>query len=190
MKHRRKNRIKPAKSLRLRQDHNWKAPAGFKIVVLDRGAVSFNVPESWVIVKMEPALELNDGEPPDDNARLSVSFWRTPPGIDWSGLPVDELLAKSTDGDSVEILERREVSRIERDDMELVWTEHRFMDPDEKREAFSRVTLARGWDMHVLMSFDYWADEAEKFLPVWAEAVRSLQLGRQIDDPTRGAVLH
>jgi len=158
-------------------------------VVLDRGAVSFNIPERWVVAKLEPAFELNDREPPNDNARLSVSFWRTPPGIDWSGLPLIPLLAQSLEGSELEILEREEIRKTARTDLEVVWTQHRFLDPVEKREAYSRIAMARGWDVHVLITFDLWVDDLQKFKHVWDEVLRSLQLGRYIEDPTKGVTL-
>jgi hypothetical protein len=175
--------------LRLQDNHTWKAPDGYKIVVLDQGAVSFNVPAGWILAKMEP-LELHDNEPPDDNARLSVSFWRTPAGIDWSGLPLPQLLKQSTEGSEREILERSEIIQSPRTDLELVWVEHRFMDPQEHREAYTRIAIARGWDVQALITFDFWVDDLEKSKPVWDEVMRSLQLGRHIKDPHRGVIEH
>jgi hypothetical protein len=128
------------KTLRMRDDHTWEAPKGYKIVVLDRGAVSFNVPTTWVVAKIEPNFELNDAEPPDDDARVSVSFWRMPPGVDWTGLPLADLLIKSTaDTRGEDLLARGEIIRHDRTDIELVWTEHRFLDSVEKREAYTRM---------------------------------------------------
>ena len=142
-----------------------------------------------MVAKLEPAFELNDREPPNDNARLSVSFWRTPPGIDWSGLPLIPLLAQSLEGSELEILEREEIRKTARTDLEVVWTQHRFLDPVEKREAYSRIAMARGWDVHVLITFDLWVDDLQKFKHVWDEVLRSLQLGRYIEDPTKGVTL-
>lgn len=186
----RKNRKQFRKStLKLKKNHTWKAPKGYKVVVLDRGAVSFNIPVEWVVAKTEP-FELNDAEPPDDEARLTTSFWRTAPGIDWSGLPLDDLLQKSAGGTDLDILERGESIWVARDDLELIWTFQRFLDPEEKREAFTRIALARGWDVHVVITCDFWVDDLQRLEPVWDEVLRSLQLGRTIEDPTRGAVLH
>lgn len=175
---------------RLKDNHTWTAPKGYKILVLDRGAVSFNFPETWLLAKMEPNVELNDAAPPNDNSRLSVSFWRTPPGIDWTELPLEPLLLQSTQGSDLDILERSGIFKSDRTDLEMVWTQHRFMDPKEHREAYSRIALARGWDIHVLMTCDFWVDDLDKIKPVWDEALRSLQLGRKIADPTKGATLH
>jgi hypothetical protein len=189
----RKNKKTPANIqknvLRLAADHTWKAPKGYKIVMADRGAVSFNIPESWHLAKMEP-LELLDREPPNDNARVSMSYWRLPAGIDWRGLPLAEMLTESTKDHPHKILARGELVTSTREDIEIVWTEHRFEDPQENREAYSRFALARGWNVQALITFDFWIEDLEKSKPVWDEILRSLQLGRSIQDPTKGTILH
>lgn len=192
MKFKKKHKIPQPRKMRLRDDHTWTAPDGYKIVVLDRGAVSFNIPEKWFLAKLEPTIEIHDAEPPNDNTRISVTFWRLPPGIDWTGLPLMKMMADASAGErkEIQILARGELVRSPRTDLELVWTEHRFLDPVEKREAYSRMTIARGWDVQVLITFDFWVDDAEKIQPIWEEAIRSLQLGRTIQDPTKGVTLH
>ncbi|MBC8171851.1 MAG: hypothetical protein H7X77_09260 [Anaerolineae bacterium] len=177
-------------SAKLKDNHTWQAPAGYKIVVLDRGAVSFNVPQDWLMAKADP-VELHDAAPPNDNARLTVSFWRLPPGVDWTGLPLAPLLIESTKDSKMDVLERGEIITPSRtDNIELVWTQHRFMDPVEHREAFTRIAMARGWEIHALITFDFWVSEATKLQPVWDEVLRSLQMGRVIDDPTKGVTRH
>jgi hypothetical protein len=188
LKHRHKKGFKKS-TLRLADNHTWQVPKGYKIVVADRGAISFNIPASWFLAKMEP-LELYDHEPPKDDARITVSFWRLPPGVDWSGLPLSNMLTDATKDEPYEILERGELTKSSREDIELVWTERRFMDPQEKREAFSRIALARGFNVQALVTFDFWLDDLEKSKPVWDEVLRSIQLGRTIEDPTKGAVRH
>jgi hypothetical protein len=187
MKRKKKNQFRKS-TLKLKKNHTWTAPDGYKVIVLDRGAVSFNVPVDWVVAKTEP-FELNDAEPPEDEARLTISFWRTAPGIDWSALPLDDLLVKSADGGDLDILEKGAVNKVPRDDLELVWTYQRFLDAEEKREAFTRIAVARGWDVYALITSDFWVDDLARLEPIWAEVLRSLQLGRTIEDPTRGAVL-
>ncbi len=191
MKKHKNAQLKPHKTLHLQDNHSWNAPDGYKIAVLDRGAVSFNFPESWHLVKMEP-FELNDDLPPNDDARISVSFWRLPPGVDWTGLPLAPMLVQSTHIDKSErkILERSSIVTVERDDIELMWTEYRFIDPVEKREAYTRIAIGRGFDVQVLITSDYWVDDAQRLRPIWLEVMRSLQLGRTIQDPTKGVTLH
>jgi hypothetical protein len=119
-----------------------------------------------------------------------MSFWRMPPGVDWTGLPLGPLLEKSTEGGELEILERSEQYTVDRKDIEVVWMQHKFMDPVEHREAYSRILMARGFDIHVLITCDFWVDDAKRIVPIWNEVVRSLQLGREIEDPTKGPTLH
>ena len=185
----RKKKPKYKKStLRLKDNHTWKAPKGYKIVVLERGAVSFNVPQNWLVAETEP-FTMHDAKPPDDNARLAVSYWKFAPGIDWTGLPLDDLLLKSTADVGQEILAQSPIKRSERDDIELLWIEQRFLDAEQQRQAFSRIATGRGFDIHVVITFDLWVDDAPKFEAMWGEVLRSLQLGRVIEDPTQGAIL-
>lgn len=177
------------RTLRLKDSHTWKAPAGYKIVVLDRGVVSFNIPDTWIVAKTDP-FELNDAPPPNDNARVTVSFWRLPPGVDWSGLPLAPLLAQSIASSERDLISTAETVTSDRTDLELVWTEQLFIDPVEKREAYSRIALARGWNVQALITSDFWADDRVRLTPIWDEVLRSLQLGRYIEDPTKGATLH
>jgi hypothetical protein len=176
----------------LPDNHTWKAPPGYKIFVIDRGAASFNFPASWVLTKLEPAVEILDGEPPNDNARIMVTIWNFPADVDWNDLPLGDLLVKSTTGSESErdILEKGAIIKPKRPDLELAWTEHRFLDPVEKREAFSRIALARFNGIHLLITFDYWVDDQRRMRPVWDELLRSLQMGRKIADPLKGDVLH
>jgi hypothetical protein len=184
----RKNNPKFNKTtMRLKDNHTWKAPDGYKIVVLDRGAVSFNIPATWIVAKVEP-FEMHDNEPPNDDARLSVTYWKFPPGIDWSGLPIEPLLIQSTENIGLEVIEKLPPVRSKRTDIELVWVQHKFIDPVEKRDAYSRSAFARGFDVQVLITMDLWVDDAVKLQHVWDEVLRSLQLGREIADPTLGEI--
>jgi len=175
-------------TLKLKKNHAWKAPKGYKIVVLERGAVSFNMPYKWIVEDTEP-FTMHDAKPPDDNARIAVSYWNFAPRIDWTGLPLDDLLLKSTADVGHEILEQTPINRVERDDIELLWIEQRFLDAEQQRQAFSRIAVGRGFDVHVVITFDMWVDDAPKFEATWAEVLRSLQLGRVIEDPSQGAIL-
>jgi hypothetical protein len=186
-KHKQKLKYKKS-TLKLKDNHTWNAPKGYKIVVLERGAVSFNMPYKWLVEDTAP-FTMHDAKPPDDNARLSVSYWKFAPGIDWTGLPLDDLLLKSTTDVGHEILEQSPLTRVERDDIELLWIEQRFLDAEQQRQAYSRIAVARGFDVCVLMTFDLWVDDSPKFQATWDEILRSLQLGRVIEDPTKGAVL-
>jgi hypothetical protein len=177
--------------LKLKQNHGWRAKTGYHIFVMDRGAVRFNIPEGWVIKPEAGYIKIHDREPPDDECVLAVSYLRLPPGIDWSALPLSELLRQTADGDSREVISHGEVIEEERGDLSLAWAELRFIDEEERREAFSRTCIARGIsNIQSLITFDYWVSDAERLQPVWDETLRSLEVGWFIADPARGPVTH
>lgn len=80
--------------LRLKADHQWKARPGHKIFVADRGAVRFDIPETWVVVPESDCVRLYDKQPPDDDCTLGVSYLRLPP-MAWSELPLKKLLEEA-----------------------------------------------------------------------------------------------
>jgi hypothetical protein len=172
------------KTMRMADNHTWKAPKGYKIFVIDRGAVSFNIPQDWVVHKLDP-VEIYDKKPPDDDARIMVTVWNLPPGVDWSGLPLAPMLTQSLEENN-----GQELTTVKRGDIELIWTQHKFIDPIEKRPAYSRMALARGFNIQVFITFDFWVDDGQKCKPVWNELLSSLLMGRVLEDPTKGETLH
>ncbi len=173
----------------LKDSHAWKAPPGYNIFAADRGAVRFNFPHGWVVVPASDCIEIDDTQPPDDDCRLAVSYLRLPP-MDWSGLPLAQLIAAAIEGDHRQLLSRGEIVHAPRTDGEVAWTETRFIDSHEQREACSRLAIARGSNLQALITFDFWVDDTPRLNPVWGEVMRSVELGRNVDDPTRGDVLH
>ena len=122
-------KLPKATTMRLQNDHTWKAPAGYKIVVMDRGLVSFNIPQSWVVTDMEP-FTVRDAAVPDDKAGLQVTAFRLPHNIDMSGLPLAPMLLQATaNPKAYQVLARSELIRHARSDLELIWLEDRFLDP-------------------------------------------------------------
>ncbi|PJF26695.1 MAG: hypothetical protein CUN53_06860 [Phototrophicales bacterium] len=183
-------------TLRMKDNHTWKAPDGYNIIVVDRGALRFNVPKTWHVEMENNQLRVYDAKPPDDEAGLIVTVMHLPPGVDWTGLPLNMLLEQSTeekervDPEGNEIVSRSEIVPVPREDIELVWNEVKFIDAKEKRPAFSRHILARGFDVAALITFSYWEGDEANYTASWEELLRSIELGRYVDDPTRGDVLH
>ncbi len=171
---------------RLTESHGWKSKPGHKIFVADRGAVRFDLPQDWVCIPGEDSIRFCDREPPDDNCTLQVSYIRLPPiQGDWSELPLERLLRQVVDEDEREIVSKGEVIGVKRPDLELAWIELAFLDTNERREARSRICLARGSNIQPLITMEFWLEDAQRVGPVWDEVLRSLQLGVYIKDPTR-----
>lgn len=176
-------------SMTLKANHTWTAPDGYKVVVLDRGAVLFNIPQKWVVTDSDP-FTIRDAKVPDDEAGLQVSYWRLPIGVDWSGLPLAPMLMEAVKGSTQEKLFQSEIFQPKRDDFEIAWMEQRFLDEPQQREAFSRTAVVRGSNVQAVLTLSFWVTDRHWCLPIWEEVIRSLQLGLIIDDPTRGVTRH
>lgn len=172
-------------TLELKPDHGWKSKPGYKIFVAGRGAVRFDVPQNWHFEPDEKSFRFHDALPPKDDARLEVSYNQLPES-DWSLFPLQHTLKKVVENDTRNPIDRGEIITLKRQTARIVWTEIKFIDPTEDREAFSRICIGLGSNVQCLITFEYWADQAEKMTPVWDEVMRSLTLGLYIRDPRTG----
>ncbi|HLG13083.1 MAG TPA: hypothetical protein VJH03_00980 [Blastocatellia bacterium] len=174
--------------LKLDPKHTWRAGPGHRIFVADSGAVRIEFPQDWVVIPGDDSIKFHDKQPPDDDTCLAVSYIRLPP-IDWSGLPLSELLEVAMKDDTRPIYSRGETHVVKRPDLELAWAELAFIDPAENRDARSRICIARGSNIQPLITMEFWEDQRARFAPVWDEVLESLQLGVYVDDPTRGPTI-
>jgi len=177
-------------SLKLKDDHTWKAKPGHRIFVAGRGAVRFDIPQNWLLDPKTDSFQFHDRKPPKDDCRLEVSYVHLSPAIDWSKLPLSYLLEQLVKEDPRKPYTQSEVHTEQRPDLEYAWVEIYFIDPVEKREAISRHCLARGANVQPHITMDFWPEHAERYTPVWNEVLRTLQLGVYVADPTRGLTLH
>ena len=176
-------------TLRLKDKHGWQAKPGYKIFVVDQGALRFDIPKDWIVDLGTSSFKFYDRQPPDDNCTLEVSLIRLPP-IDWSGLPLSQLILQSTTTeDKCGRIRDADVRKVDRPDLEMVWAETTFIDPGQERKAHSRICLARGSNLQVLITLAFWADDVSWVSAVWEEVLRSLRLGLFVKDPTRGPTL-
>jgi hypothetical protein len=171
--------------LELKPDHHWQASPGCKVFVADRGAVRFEVPGDWYFEPATKSFRFCDCKPPDDNCCLEVSYNRLPLA-DWSLFPLAKLLKDVVERDKRDILERGEIVTVKRQTARIVWTEFKFMDSNEHREAYSRICIGLGSGIQCLITFDYWVEDAPRLIPVWDNVMRSLTLGLYIRDPSTG----
>lgn len=82
----------------LDENHGWRCKPGYTIFVADRGAVRFDIPESWVVQADAEGVKIHDKPPPDDNARIQLSIFFPPPVVDWGRLPLATMLADALAG--------------------------------------------------------------------------------------------
>jgi hypothetical protein len=173
------------KVLTLARHHNWSARPGHKILVLDRGAVRFEFPGSWIVTAAEDCVKLLDRNPPDDDCTLAVSYLVIPV-MDWSGLPVSSLVRQALEGDERQFLEVSDVRCERRLSLEIAWCEGRFTGLPDRRPAISRICIARCPPIQALVSFDFWAGDLDRCGPVWDTVLATLELAESIRDPTVG----
>ena len=186
MAKRKKHNLKWIKqTLTLEDNHHWQSKEGYKVFVADRGAVRFDVPQDWIFEADQQSFRFLDNNPPDDNCRLEVSFNRLPPA-DWRDFPLVDLLKQVVDQEKRNVIEKKEIVVLNRQTARIIWTEVKFIDSQENREAYSRICIGLGSGIQCLITFDYWADEANKLTPVWDEVINSLTLGLYIRDPRTG----
>ena len=174
--------------LRLHARHKWRAKAGCKIFVADRGAVRFDYPEMWVVIPDEDSIKFHDKPPPDDDSRLAVSYLRLP-HIDWSGVALAGLIETAMQGDERPMDTRGPIVETSRDDLQIAWREVGFVDPSENREAKSRLCLARRLNLQCLITFDFWESDAAWCSQAWDTVLETLELGEYISDPTLGPMV-
>jgi len=131
-------------TLRLKDRHVWKAKPGYAICAINRGAIRFDYPHGWDVSADSDSLKIRDHPEPDDNCVLAVSQMHLPRELA-DQVPLRQLVASSMDNDPRDIRGRGDVLEIQREDgIELAHSEIRCFDPTEKREAFSRLAIARG----------------------------------------------
>jgi hypothetical protein len=167
-------------------DHGWTARPGYKILVLDRGAVILEFPSAWSVQPGPHYTSIRDQPSPETSTCvLAVSYLRLPP-VDWTGLPLRRLLLDAVLGDDREHIAVAPVVQANRAGVELAWADLRVVDPGEGREAHSRMCLARGNGIQCLITFDSWPEDEARLRPVWSDVLDSLRLGAVVDDPSRG----
>jgi hypothetical protein len=186
MPKRKKNKLKwIQETIELQENHNWKTDEGYQIFVAGRGAVRFDVPQSWIFEPGEKSFKFLDGKPPNDNCRLEVSFNQLPPS-DWSLFPLKHMLQQVLEKESRDSIETSEITTLKRSTARLVWAQTKFIDPNEHREAYSRICIGLGSNVQCLITLDYWVEDAERVLPVWDHVLETLVLGLYINDPRTG----
>src|SRR2546426_6183427 len=168
---------------RLPEGHEWSATPGYQLLVLDRGAVVLEFPHDWFVEPGRNQTDIRDRATAEESTCvLSVSCMRLPP-VDWTGLPLRDLLLAAVEGEEREYISRGTTIELRRGSVELAWTEQRFVDERERREARGRVCLARGEGIQCLITLDFWPEDEPRLAPVWENVVDSLRLGVPVHDP-------
>ncbi len=114
--------------------------------MLDRGAVRLEFPSKWIVKQHPDSVQIHDSEPPNDDCVVSVSRVQTPGNA--GDVPLRDLVAALVAADERQILNSAEIVQVERGDLNIAWSEVRYIEPEKKREAFSRIAIGRGSGVH------------------------------------------
>lgn len=173
-------------TMKLKENHGWTAKPGYKIFVANAGDIRFDIPDSWVISPgTNGSIKFNDRPSPDDRCAMELSVFRLRRDVDWSGLSIRKLFDDAVmKGSHRQTIWQSPVYAHQREGFELVWAEFEFLDPGEKRPARDRTAVAFGRFIHALLTLVYWPEDAAWVEPAWDEALRSMQVGVPIKDPT------
>lgn len=165
-------------------------PEGYQLIVLDRGAVHICFPEGWIARPSDKgSMRLHDAEPPDDSCRLEISYWKLHPVMALN-FPFETAVKVLQDTKTeLEHEEKKEPVLSRRDGLRFGWVESQYPDPDNGRAVCSRSLLVVGNKIQVIITYDCWADETERFEPVWKTLLRTIRLGEYIANPASGQVI-
>ncbi|MBM3739882.1 MAG: hypothetical protein FJW39_29310 [Acidobacteria bacterium] len=149
---------------------------GYKVTVLDNGAVWVNLPAGWIMDLKPNTVMLRDGPEKVESADLGLMVVHlTAEGF--MHVPVENFLFKALEAlDEVSPV-TSPVHTIRRADAKIVWVHQDYMCPKHHREACHRTAMVRGIWVQCLVTLSYWRARAPVVEPVWDEVLRSFTLG-------------
>jgi len=176
------------KRIRLASGHGWRARPSHKILVLGRGAVRLEYPETWIVEVDDDCVKVYDRTPPDDECVLGVSYhpW---PAVSGKERCLEPLVRAALASDERSFSALDPIVEETRLDVALAWGQGRFVDSRVGREACARLCIARKAEIQVLLTFDFWLSDLALCDARWHGFLSSLQLGQWIADPKRGPSL-
>lgn len=151
-----------------------------KILIVDRWNVELGVPRGWSVEPdPEGFMRLKD---PTDSCLLDVSYLRLPPLLP-SAPPLEERLRLLLE-ETPEVAGYSPIVVSDRPGLRVAWAEYAFecddTDRGEHRLARGRWLLAANEMLQALLTYYYWADDADWAVPAWENIVETLGLGNGI----------
>jgi hypothetical protein len=172
--------------LDLLDDHGWTARPGHNFLFAVRGAVRFEFPEDWLIKPRETTVRFHDAEPPNDRWTLEITISYFNDHIDWDGLPIARFTKMLRCHEDRNLLDQGDEVQEDRRRFQHSWFETRSIDPQGSRSAESRLALARFGMVQPLLTYDFWAGDADWAAPVWDVLLDTFRMGDSIAEPREG----
>lgn len=176
-----------ARKAQLVPGHGWRAQPNHKILVLGRGAVRLEIPETWVVEMSDDSVKVFDKTPPDDDCLLAVSYHHWP--AVGQILSVGSLVRSAFEGDERSFVAIDPVIEETRIDIALAWAQGHFIDPRTNGKACARLCIARKAEIQALITFDFWLSDLPSCDRQWRMVLATLQLGQCVADPLHGPSL-
>ena len=188
------------RSFDLPENHGWKAKPGNRIFVADRGAMRFEVPNTWILEMPKDlrSFQFYDRKPiADADIRIDARVMylaASHPSVDWAEVrpwnepPIAEWLAKNIANDPRGPTRITEPLTIRLNETTTTWAEMDFIDPIEQRPAHTRLCYAMKTSVALMsiIAMDFWHDDAQRARTIWNEVLGTLRLGEYVESPFRG----
>lgn len=176
---------------KLPERHGWTAKPGNVVFVADRGAVRFELPQDWHVEPSRKSVKFYDVKPPDENIGLEMSIIYLAAygaNVDWSNLSIHGLIKDVAAGDFGDDGKVSAPLTIKLNGLEIAWVEREFIDPGEKRLAYSRICTARHIEsaIQVIITMAFWPEDAKQAKAVWNDVLGTLKLGEYVESPFYG----
>jgi hypothetical protein len=176
--------------LSLAEKHGWKASPGNKLMIVGRGDLRFEYPESWVHEFTEQSVKVRDKVFPKDVMVMEVSVMQTPPITSWEKVPpLKEILADNLTKQG-RVVDNDDIRTTETPTLEVAWAEYPSMEEDpqtrQPRPAVWRQAHVHAGKAHQgkympfgVVSFGFWSEFAERADVVWQHFLDTLVMGQQ-----------
>jgi hypothetical protein len=168
----------------LEANHVWKASPGCRILVLDGGAVRFDIPREWVISPRDNHVLIFECRPEASRCTLGVSWHRVP--TESFEIPLAMILAHGAATEIRQILERGSIQRVLRPPLEIAWLQFRVLESSDNREMCVRMGIGRAATTQAVFLFEFAPEDELRLFDAWQTLLQTLVLGEYISDPATG----
>jgi len=153
---------------------------------MNRGAVRFDFPNSWIVGVDSRYVRIVDRKPPEDRCGLIVSCRQV--SLRMMDAPMHELLRDVTaeDEEDPSASVCGPIIRLFRPPLEAAWRQMRLIERFKGRDVCTRICMARGGRALATIIFDFWPEDELNLHEVWSNLLETLAVGDFIEDPASG----
>jgi hypothetical protein len=158
----------------LTENQVWKTTSGCRTLVLDGGAVRFDIPTTWTVVAREQHILLFDDSPPKTRCSMGVSWHQL---LFVSEIPLSCLLDHSVSAEKRRVIHRSEITHFVRPPLQIAWLQLRVFDNSENCEICTRMCIARSGNTIAPVLFEFRPEDEIAVFPVWQTFLSTLAVG-------------